>query len=331
MRQSGPGSRPGLRRLWLMCLAALLAAPPAATAQDLSLVSIATGARTGVYYAAGGRLCALLNAHRWTHGIRCLVETSDGSIDTLRALRAGRVTFGIVQADWQRHAVNGTGPFDDLGPDRTLRSLFALFPEAFTVVAGRETAISRLDDLIGKRVSFGPAGSGSRATMGVVLDAMGLSESDFAEVLGLGASETRTAICDGEIDAAVFIIAHPNLAVEDMLTACGARLVPATGPAIAELVAGDDTYFGHEIAAGTYAGQHQPVPVFALAATLVTSARVQPEIVHALVGSVFDDIDGFRQTHPALSQLAPGQPVHDSLSAPLHSGARRYFDEHGLR
>jgi TRAP transporter TAXI family solute receptor len=320
-----------LRRLAGLLAIVGWAAASSAAGLEPTLISIGTGGKTGVYYLAGGAICDLVDDHRWEHGVRCLALSSDGSVDNLRAIRSGERPFGIVQSDLHHHAVRGTGVFEDAGPDRELRSVFALFSEPFTVVARPDAGIAGLADLKGKRVSLGPAGSGGRATMSVVMDEMGWTDADFAYVSDLAMSALPGALCGAEIDAAVFIVAHPNLTLEDVMTSCDATLVPVEGPGIDRLVAENPYYSTFEIPAGAYPGQSTPVPTFALAATLVTSSRTSPAVVREVTKAVFENFDAFRDFHPAFAGLDKSRMVTEGLTAPFHEGALRYFEEAGLR
>lgn len=333
--ETRPGAFPRQRRVNVFLLQAAVfawAATPACASDPVStLVSIGTGGSSGVYYLAGGSICGLLDNGRWEHGVRCLARESDGSIDNLRAVRSGDETFGIVQSDWQYLAVQGESLFEAEGPDRELRSVFSLFPEPFTVVARPDAGISTFTDIKGKRVSFGPAGSGSRATMGMLMEALDWSDADFAYVSDLGMSAVPRALCAGEIDAAILIVANPNLTVEDAVTSCDAAIIPVEDSRIDRLVAERSYYFNFEIPAGTYPGHATAVPVFALAATLVTSSRTPPTIVYELVKAVFEDFDSFRDSHPAFEDLEKANMTAEGLTAPIHEGAMRYFRESGLK
>ncbi len=326
-------NRPGWRRTALAAFLALAGtwSPAPAMALEPTLVEIGTGAKTGVYYLAGGAICDLVDDARWRTGLRCLDISSNGSIDNLKAIRSGERAFGISQSDWQFHAVAGTSVFTEVGPDSELRSVFSLFQEPFTVVARPDAGIASLADLEGKRVDMGPFGSGGRATMDVVMAAMGWTGRDFAFVSDLPLSSLTRALCSGEIDAAVFVVAHPNLTLEDMVTSCNAVLVPVTGPAIEALVADNPYYSAMEIPASTYPGQTNPVPSFALTAALLTSSRVSSDVVYELTKAVFENFDAFRTSHPAFSGLDRTRMISEGLTAPLHRGALRYFEEVGLK
>jgi TRAP-type uncharacterized transport system substrate-binding protein len=65
----------------------------------------------------------------------CVAVSSDGSVATIRRVESGDSTFGLSQTDVAYAAFHGEGPFAAAGPDPKLRTLIALYPEAFTVVA----------------------------------------------------------------------------------------------------------------------------------------------------------------------------------------------------
>lgn len=301
-----------------------------AQAQDQTFISIGTGGVTGVYYPAGGAICRLVNRDRSEHGIRCGVESTGGSVFNVNAIRSGELEFGVAQSDIQFHAVNGTGQFADGGAFEGLRAVFSLHPEPFTVVARADAGISDFADLQGRRVNIGNPGSGQRATMDVVLDALGWSVDDFAVASELPPAEQAAALCDNNVDAMVYTVGHPSGAIQEATTACDAVLVNVTGPEIEQLVADNPYYRIATIPGGMYRGTDEDATTFGVGATFVTSADVSDDVVYEVVRAIFENLDQFRALHPALDVLDPEQMVQDGLSAPLHDGALRYYREAGL-
>src|SRR5690625_4056095 len=60
-----------------------------------NFISIGTGGVTGVYYAAGGAICRLVNKDRADHGMRCSVDSTGGSVFNITALSAGDVELAV--------------------------------------------------------------------------------------------------------------------------------------------------------------------------------------------------------------------------------------------
>lgn len=292
-------------------------------------ISIGTGGVTGVYYPTGGAICRLVNKGRKDHGIRCSAESTGGSVYNINTVRAGELEFGVAQSDWQHHAYNGTSKFEKQGKFEKLRAVFAVHPEPFTLIVRKGTGIAKFEDLKGKKVNIGNAGSGQRATMEVVMDAFGLKKSDFAVAAELKGSEMAQAVCDGKIDAMIYTIGHPAAAVTEAATTCDIELVNVSGAPIDKLIADNPYYRSATIPGGMYKGTDNEVNTFGVGATFVTSADVSEKVVYTVVKAVFDNFNEFRKLHPAFANLKEAEMISDGLSAPVHAGAVKYYKERG--
>src|SRR5690625_581967 len=294
-----------------------LAAPLPAVAQQ-QFVSIGTGGVTGVYYAAGGAICRLVNKDRADHGLRCSVESTGGSVFNVNTIKAGELDLGVVQSDVGYNAYNGEGQFAESGAFKKLRSVFSLHPEPFTVVTRREANISSFDDLKGKRFNVGNPGSGTRASMEQLLGAMERDMSFFSLASELRPDEHGSALCDGKIDGFFYGVGHPSANIQDPTTSCGAQLVSLTGPVIDKLVDDYPYYAKATIPAGLYPNNPQETQSYGVLATFVTSADVPEETVYTVVKAVFENFDDFKRLHPAFGILNKEDMVKNGLSAPLH-------------
>ncbi|MGR5143615.1 TAXI family TRAP transporter solute-binding subunit [Photobacterium sp. DNB23_23_1] len=296
-------------------------------AQAQSFVTIGSGGVTGVYYPTGGAICRLVNKDRNRHGVRCSVESTGGSIYNINSIRAGDLDLGIAQSDWQYHAYNGTSKFKEKGPFKSLRALFSIHPEPFTVVARADSGIKNFEDLKGKRVNIGNPGSGQRGTMEVLMKAYGWSKKDFALASELKASEQSKALCDNKIDAMVYTVGHPSGAIKEATTACKSVIVNVSGPVIETLIEENSFYRKATVPGEMYQGNVDDVHTFGVGATFVSSASVDEKIIYEVVKSVFDNFDTFKKLHPAFAILNKEEMVADGLTAPLHDGARKYYLE----
>ncbi|MGX9118486.1 TAXI family TRAP transporter solute-binding subunit [Mesorhizobium sp. BHbsci] len=312
----------------IAALSAALLFSASAMAQQ-NFVTIGTGGVTGVYYAAGGAICRLLNKDRKTHGIRCSVESTGGSAFNVNTIKEGELDFGMAQSDVQYNAYKGLESFKDGGAHTDLRAVFSIHPEPFTVLAHPNAGVTKFEEFKGKRFNVGNPGSGTRASMERLLGAMGWTLADFSLASELKADEHGPALCDGKIDGFFYGVGHPSANIQDPTTTCAAKLVPLTGEVVDKLVAENPYYAKAVIPGGLYANNPDDTETFGVLATLVTSAKVPDESVYQLTRAVFENFDEFKSLHPAFANLDPAKMVSEGNSAPLHPGAEKYFKEKG--
>lgn len=316
------------KMLKLSVIAGVALSAFSAQAAEDKFITIGTGGQTGVYYVVGQSICQLVNRDTPKTHIKCNAPSTGASVANLNAIAAKEQDMGIAQSDWQYHAYNGSSSFENKKNDK-IRAVFSLHPEPFTVMARDDSGINSFDDLKGKRVNVGDPGSGTRATMNVILAAKKWTDKDFKVASELKPAEMASVMCDNNLDAITYNVGHPNGALKEAAASCNAHLVPVTGPEIDKLVADHSYYAKATIPAGLYKGSDKPVETFGVYATLVTSADVEADKVYAVVKAVFDNFDRFKRLHPAFANLKEEEMIKNALSAPLHEGAVRYYKERG--
>ena len=317
-----------MKKLLKVSLVAAFAMGALNAQAEEKFITIGTGGQTGVYYVVGQSICQLVNRDTAKTQVKCNAPSTGASVANLNAIADKQMDMGIAQSDWQYHAYNGSSSFEGKKNDK-IRAVFSLHPEPFTVMARDDSGIKTFDDLKGKRVNVGDPGSGTRATMNVILKEKGWSDKDFKVASELKPSEMASVMCDNNLDAITYNVGHPNGALKEAAASCNAHLVPVTGEAIDKLVADHSYYAKATIPGGLYKGTDNPVETFGVYATLVTSSDVEEDKVYAVVKAVFDNFDRFKRLHPAFANLKEEEMIKNDLSAPLQDGAVRYYKERG--
>ena len=299
---------------------------------ETKFVTIGTGGVTGVYYPTGGAISRMVNAKADEYGIRATVESTGGSVFNINAVLNGDLEFGISQSDRQFQAFYGLAEWEELGPQEDLRAVFSIHPESITLIASVDSGINGVADLAGKRVNIGNPGSGNLQNSRDVLEAFGLSEDDIiAEQVR--AVEAPGLLQDGRIDAFFYTVGHPNGNITESTSGrIRVKIVPIEGPAVDGLLDEFSYYAASRIPAAQYpsaANDEPAVTSVGVTATLITSADVDDDVVYAITKEVFENFEDFKALHPAYSVLEK-EDMLKGLSAPIHPGAARYYEEAGL-
>jgi len=309
---------------------------PSTQAQEKRFISIGTGGPTGVYFQVGQAVCQMVHAEAaegrktgMKHGIRCSAPSTGGSTYNISQIAQGELDFGVAQSDWQFHAYN-CSKTDKVTCFEDLRAVFSVHPEPYQIIAAKGSGIRSWNDLAGKRFNIGNPGSGQRGTTEELIEGHGWTLDKFAQTTELTSTEQSSALCDGKIDAYGYTVGVPNAGVSVATDGCDAYIVDLSDdPAARKLVEDNPYYAWATIPKGTYKTTTGDVTTFGVKATFVSSAKVPDDVVYAVTKAVFENLDTFRKLHPAFENLDPKEMITTGLSAPLHPGAKRYYEEKG--
>jgi hypothetical protein len=235
----------------------------------------------------------------------------------------------VAQADVQYFAVNGLDRFKEQGPIKSLRALFALHAEAFTVVARRDSNIREWSNVRGKRLNLGESGSGMYTVTRDLLQDADIAVSDLKIATELRQLEMASALCDNKIDAFTYMVGHPNASIKEATTSCASVIVPLSDALIAKVLTRSPYYSAATVPGKMYAGTDNDTKTIGVRATLVTSSKLADDAAYAIVKAVFDNLDDFKKLHPAFENLDAKQMLTGN-TAPFHPGAIKYFKEKGL-
>lgn len=294
--------------------AALLAAP--AMAQER--ISVGTGGTGGLFYVIGAGIAELLNKHM--PGTTARAEVTGASVENIRRVAAGQMTFGFSSSSTLYEASAGEGPFEEALP---VAGMAYLYPAVLQIATLSSSGIETIGDLAGKRVNLGPPGSNSAVLAQRLLEAYDVFDAGNAQFLSY--TEGTAALTNGAIDAAVVLAGAPTAALIDLGAQKDMRLLSADAKTVESMISQYPFYQVYEIPAGTYTGQAEPVVAINDPATLFTTQQADQETVYKISQAIFDHLDELAQVHPQAKAIALATAPNTPIA--LHPGAQRYFDE----
>lgn len=328
-----------MNRFQVVCLLAVFSlillpvfSPNAAPAAK-QMITIGAGAKSSLDYSTSAAIGKFVNRQTRKNGLRVIIKPTDGSTGNLLALEEGTVDFGMVHSDRQYMAWNGTKDWGSLGAQKDLRSICSFHTESLALVAADDARISCLTDLKGKTISIGSFGSCQRINAKDALKAAKVDHQEDIDARSLATDEQSAALMAGKIDAFFVTAGHPSPCVK--AAACGKRaihFVPITGKGIDKLVKKKPYYTKATIPVALYpqVSNTEDVETIAVKTTLCTREQVSEETVYTLTKAIFENLDVLKKMHPVYRGLT-AKGMLETLSAPIHPGAMKYYREVGLK
>ena len=310
-----------MKKLLSMVIALMLVFSCASALAELTFT---TGGTAGTYYAFGGVLAQYISDHS---DVQVTAVAGEGTAANIDMLDMGYAQLGFVQSDVAYYAANGIR-FEQYegNPVTSFTALAALYNETVQLVTC-DPEIKSMDDLRGKNVSIGAAGSGVYFNAMDFLAAYDMTEADInPQYLSFG--DSAEALRDGKIDAAFVVAGAPTVAVVDLCATKGAYLVGLDDEHVAKLKEINGAYTECIIPAGTYDGIDTDTKTVAVKAIIIANGDVTDDEAYTIVSTIFENAADITTQHAKGAELDLNYAAECGLN--YHPGAAKYFAEKGI-
>ena len=279
-------------------------------------INIATGGTAGTYYPIGGAIAEVLNKN----GMNASAQSTGASVANINMLKDKQVELAIVQNDITYYAVNGTEMFKDSGKVENLKAIASLYPETCQFVVREDSGIRSINDLKGKRVAVGAAGSGAEANARQILEAYGITYDDVNEQF-LSFAEGSYALKDGTVDAAFVTAGYPTASVQDIASQNKIRLLPVGDEQIKILNNKYPFYTKTTVPSGTYQGFNEDVQSVSVMAILVANDKIDAALGEKLTKAIFDNLEKIAAAHSAGKNISKATALEGLDFIKMNDGA----------
>lgn len=284
-----------------------------------------TGGTAGTYYAYGGIIGQYMTKYANT---KVTAVSTGGSKVNIQSIQDGDYQLGFAQSDVLAYAWQGVKSFAKDGGTQDFRVLGGLYAETVQIIT-MDDSITSVEQLKGKSVSIGEAGSGVYFNAVDVLSAAGIDIDKDIKPQYQSFEASKEALKDGKIDAAFITAGAPTSAITELATTNGVSLIHVDGDLREKILQECPYYAPLQIPAGTYPGIDEPIETITVKATIVVSSKLDEDTVYELTKAIFDHKSDIEIENAKGKELGL-ENATEGMAAPFHVGAAKYYAEHGI-
>jgi len=289
---------------------------------DPTFISIGTGGTGGIYYPYGGGVAEIWSKH--VPGVRATAEVTGGSVENVKLAHKGETVIGTVMGDVAIAGYQGLDKFN--GKKQDILSMAIMYPNLLQIVALKDSKITDISQIKGKKISTGSPGSGTNFMTEAILKAL---EIPIKSDSRLSFTESANALKDGTIEAGAWSVGPGTSSILDLATTHDIHIISFTDEQRKKILAANQTYSAVELAGGVYRGIDQDVSTIGVWNVMICQASLDTELVYKLVKALFEHNDYLKKIHPSAAYTTLENAVKYS-PIPLHPGTIKYLKEKGI-
>ncbi len=305
----------------LLCLALTTAGNVVA---KTTFIGIGTGGTGGIYYPYGGGVAEIWS--KYVPDVKAVAEVTGASVENVKLAHKGETVIGEVMGDVAVAGYTGESKFQ--GKKHDILSMAIMYPNLLQVVTLKDSGISNIEQVKGKKISSGSPGSGTNFMAETVFKALGIPLDSYSDSR-LSFTESANALRDGTVEVGIWSVGPGTSSILDLATTHDIRIISFTPEQVKKILDYNQTYSAVDLAGGVYRGVDQAVPTIGVWNVMICQKSLETDLVYSLVKALFEHQDYLLKIHPSASYTIPENTVKYS-PIPLHPGTIKYLKEKGI-
>ncbi len=311
--------------VWLVVFVGGAGMAGRAAAGERTRISLGTATPGGGFPVYGQAVAETINETDPSLSVE--PQSTKGSAENVPLLEAGQLDLALVQGESAYEALNGIGR-----PRAALWILAAMYSTPGMFVVRADSPHRSIEDLKGKPVAYGAAGSGLVLLARYILDGLGLDrDRDFQAIFLERAGDGPKMVMDGRA-AALWGGGGgwPGFAAVAQGPA-GARFIVPDAAGIRRILAKHAFLTPMTLPAGSYLGQDVPLASVGSWSFILTRATLPEELAYRLASALHRGEAVLSRRVPQGRETTAANTIaaapHPEL---IHPGVRRYLHQAGF-
>jgi uncharacterized protein len=288
-----------------------------------SRITFATGPTGGFGYTMAAPWSATVGS---ATGVAISPEVTSGIPFNVQMTETKKAEVGIGTSDIIVMGLHGQGFFKGKKPISDVRTMFMFVPFVFQMYTDARSSIKSLDDLNGKIINPSRAGSQTDVVLRALVKTFGLKPKQITNV---SPPQANDLMADGRVDVAIGAGAVPHPAASQYAARSNLRLIGLTKAQQDKFLAANPQLSPMTVPAGTFKGQDKPVLTVGSYTMVVVNKDLPADFVYAMLKATYDHKADLAHAYKAYSKLDLNSILNSPI--PLHAGAIKYFEEHGIK
>ena len=311
-------------------LAAAAAVAFAGTASADTFVRMVSGPSGGSWYPLGAKIMQVMEDEIDDIATS---NTSGGGISNVKAVNAGDAEFGFSYAHTTDYGVKG-GPGFDGKKQSNVRHFATLYGSMFQVAVRADSDIKSFADMKDAKISPGKAEWTGTAFAESILSAYGITfdsiRANGGVVHHVAYSESIALMKDGQAEVFMAATNMPQASFLELETSPGIRFIGLPDDKLKQILKENPGYFPGVIPKGVYKSVTKDLNSLGIVVNAIVHKDLPDDLVYKMCKVFWAKHADFVEVKSVWKRVKQEDALK-TMGAPLHPGAKKCYDELGVK